>query len=53
MSQNNDLEHMNPDGSDNLQKSERPAKDYIEDRGLCKSCHAIINDHGKCAKGCK
>lgn len=42
-----DLEHKQ-DQTDNIQKSERPAKDYMDEKGLCPKCHG---DLGKC--GCE
>jgi hypothetical protein len=47
-----DLESQNPDCSENIQKSERPAADYMEDRRLCRKCHAVLDEEGKCTKGC-
>lgn len=32
--QDQDLKHQKPEETDNLQKSARPAKDYIDSRGL-------------------
>jgi len=34
LEQDQDLKHQKPEETDNLQKSERPNKDYCKDRGI-------------------
>ena len=37
--QDQDLAHQKPEETDNLQKSERPAKDYCDERGIDPETH--------------
>lgn len=37
--QKQDLSHQKPQETDNLQKSERPSKDYCDERGIDPDTH--------------
>ena len=50
-----DLEWQREDESDNMQKSERPDKDYMNDRNLCQNCQGVkrICERGDCPQKIK